>query len=178
MSDVLCRSCGGPNLSVFLSLGDLPLSDGFIAESKLGEQEPRYPLDVAFCSDCALVQILKTVPPEELFDADYPYFSSVTDSLLKHSEKNVNERITERHLGSQSLVVELASNDGYLLQYYQAKGIPVLGLDPAPGPVDVARKKGHRILARFLWSGSGRGPGCSGTACGCHSRQQCVGTRR
>ncbi|HEY4210541.1 MAG TPA: class I SAM-dependent methyltransferase [Steroidobacteraceae bacterium] len=147
---VACRSCGGGDLSVFLSLGDLPLSDGFISEARLGEQEPRYPLDVAFCPDCTLVQILKTVPPEELFDADYPYFSSFTDTLLKHSEKNVNERIAERRLGPQSLVVELASNDGYLLQYYQAKGIPVLGIDPAPGPVDVARKKGIESLLAFF----------------------------
>ncbi len=145
-----CRSCGGRNLSVFLSLGDLPLSDGFISEAKLGEQEPRYPLDVAFCPDCALVQILETVPPEELFDADYPYFSSFTDTLLQHSEKNVRERIAERRLGPQSLVVELASNDGYLLQYYQAKGIPVLGIDPAPGPVDAARKKGIESLLAFF----------------------------
>ena len=145
-----CRSCGSPNLSVFLSLGDLPLSDGFISEAKLGEQEPRYPLDVAFCADCSLVQILETVPPEELFDADYPYFSSFTDALLKHSQNNVNARIAERRLGPQSLVVELASNDGYLLQYYQAKGIPVLGIDPAPGPVDVARKKGIESLLAFF----------------------------
>src|SRR5262249_53680856 len=129
---------------------NLPLSDGFISEGKLSEQERRYPLDVAFCSDCALVQILETVPPEELFDADYPYFSSFTDTLLKHSEKNVNERIADRRLGPQSLVVELASNDGYLLQYYQAKGIPVLGIDPAPGPVDVARKKGIESLLAFF----------------------------
>ena len=145
-----CRSCGGRDLSVFLSLGDLPLSDGFISEAKLSEQEPRYPLDVAFCADCSLVQILETVPPEELFDADYPYFSSFTDALLKHSEKNVNERIADRRLGPQSLVVELASNDGYLLQYYRAKGIPVLGIDPAPGPVAVARKQGIESLLAFF----------------------------
>ena len=149
-AEARCRSCGGADLSVFLSLGNLPLSDGFLAESKLGEQEPLYPLDVAFCPDCALVQILETVPPEKLFDADYPYFSSFTDSLLRHSQHNVAERIDERELGPQSLVVELASNDGYLLQYYQARGIAVLGIDPAPGPVEAARNKGIESLLAFF----------------------------
>jgi len=145
-----CRSCGSPNLAIFLSLGDLPLSDGFLEARQLVDNEPRYPLDVAFCSSCSLVQILETVPPEELFGADYPYFSSFTDTLLRHSEANVTERISERKLSGNSLVVELASNDGYLLQYYQAKGVPVLGIDPAPGPVAAARKKGIDTLEAFF----------------------------
>jgi len=145
-----CRSCGSQDLSIFLSLGDLPLSDGFLEARQLVENEPRYPLDVAFCSSCSLVQILETVPPEELFGADYPYFSSFTDTLLRHSEANVNERVKERRLGGDSLVVELASNDGYLLQYYKAQGVPVLGIDPAPGPVAAARKKGIDTLEAFF----------------------------
>jgi SAM-dependent methyltransferase len=145
-----CRSCGGGDMTVFLSLGNLPLSDGFLEASQLSEEEGRYPLDVAFCPDCALVQILETVPPEKLFGADYPYFSSFTDTLLRHSEANVRERVTERKLGPQSLVVELASNDGYLLQYYRERGIPVLGIDPAPGPVAVARGKGIESLQAFF----------------------------
>ena len=145
-----CRSCGSPDLAIFLSLGDLPLSDGFLEARQLVDNEPRYPLDVAFCSACSLVQILETVPPEELFGADYPYFSSFTDTLLRHSEANVTERISERKLSGNSLVVELASNDGYLLQYYQAKGVPVLGIDPAPGPVAAARKKGIDTLEAFF----------------------------
>jgi SAM-dependent methyltransferase len=145
-----CRSCGSKDLTIFLSLGDLPLSDGFLEARQLVENEPRYPLDVAFCSSCSLVQILETVPPEELFGADYPYFSSFTDTLLRHSEANVNERIQERKLGRESLVVELASNDGYLLQYYKAQGVPVLGIDPAPGPVAAARKKGIDTLEAFF----------------------------
>ena len=72
---IRCRSCGGMHLRVFLSLGNMPLSDGFLASGDLQREEPRYPLDVAFCPDCALVQILETVPPERLFGADYPYFS-------------------------------------------------------------------------------------------------------
>jgi SAM-dependent methyltransferase len=147
-----CRSCGGKDLSVFLSLGNLPLSDGFLEARQLVENEPRYPLDVAFCASCSLVQILETVPPEELFGADYPYFSSFTDTLLKHSEANVKERLAERKLNGNSLVVELASNDGYLLQYYQAAGVPVLGIDPAPGPVAAARAKGIDTLEAFFGS--------------------------
>ena len=145
-----CRSCRGENLSVFLSLGNMPLSDGLLAADDLGQQEPRYPLDVAFCPDCALVQILETVPPERLFGADYPYFSSFTDTLLKHSAANVEARIAERRLDGSSLVVELASNDGYLLQYYRARGIPVLGIDPAPGPVAAARDRGVDTLQAFF----------------------------
>ncbi len=145
-----CRSCGGEDLRVFLSLGDMPLSDGLLAPEDLAREEPRFPLDVAFCADCALAQILETVPPEQLFGADYPYFSSYTDSLLRHSAANVAARIGECHLDGNSLVVELASNDGYLLQYYHAHGIPVLGIDPAPGPVAAARARGIETRQAFF----------------------------
>jgi len=128
----------------------MPLSDGLLAPDDLQREEPRYPLDVAFCPDCTLAQILATVPPEELFGADYPYFSSFTDSLLKHSAANVAARIEERRLDGSSLVVELASNDGYLLQYYRARAIPVLGIDPALGPVAAARARGVETLQAFF----------------------------
>jgi SAM-dependent methyltransferase len=128
----------------------MPLSDGLLEPTQLVDDEPRYPLDVAFCSGCALVQILETVPPEELFGADYPYFSSFTDTLLRHSESNVKQRVEERSLTRDSLVVELASNDGYLLQFYRDRGIPVLGIDPAPGPVAAARAKGIDTLQSFF----------------------------
>jgi len=146
----LCRSCGGRDLRVFLSLGDMPLSDGLLTAEELQQEEPRYPLDVAFCPACALVQILETVPPERLFGADYPYFSSFTDTLLRHSAANVAARIAEQRLDGNSLVVELASNDGYLLQYYREQGIPVLGIDPAPGPVAAARERGVDTLQAFF----------------------------
>ena len=145
-----CRSCDAERLRLFLSLGRLPLSDGLLAADRLDQPEPRYPLDVAFCEGCTLVQILETVPPEELFGADYPYFSSFTDALLRHSEANVERRIAERGLGPDSLVIELASNDGYLLQYYQAHGVPVRGIDPAPGPVRAARARGCVTLVGFF----------------------------
>ena len=146
-----CRACGSQRLETFLSLGDLPPSDAFIAPEALAEVEARYPLDVAFCHACALVQILHTVPPEELFAADYPYFSSVIDALVRHAADNVAARIAERRLGPNSLVVELASNDGYLLQHYLAAGIDVLGIEPTPGPAAAARDKG--IDTRQLFFG-------------------------
>ena len=137
-----CRSCGSGQLSTFLRLGDLPHSDGLLRESDLEQQEPRYPLDVSFCGDCSLVQILDTVPPSTLFGDDYPYYSSFSDALLEHSRENVEGLIAGRGLGPGHLVIELASNDGYLLQFYQRRGIEVLGIDPAKGPVEAARAKG------------------------------------
>ena len=145
-----CRSCDGSDLHVFLRLGDMPLSDGLLRDLSAVASEVRYPLDVAFCAECSLVQILETVDPEELFKGDYPYFSSFTDTLLEHSRKNVEALIAARQLGPDSLVVELASNDGYLLQYYAAAGIPVLGIDPAVGPVEAARKRGIPSLCEFF----------------------------
>ena len=152
----ICRSCSSRDLDVFLKLGKLPLSDGFLFDHEIealdaaGKQEARYPLDVAFCKSCTLVQILETVAPEELFGQDYPYFSSFTDALLAHSRANVEELIVSRKLDSASLVVELASNDGYLLQYYAAKNIPCLGIDPAPGPVAAARERGIESIEAFF----------------------------
>jgi SAM-dependent methyltransferase len=145
-----CRSCGADGLESFLSLGEQPLADGLLRADDLTRPEPRYPLEVAFCPSCTLVQILYTVPPEELFGGDYPYFSSFSDALLEHSRKNVEARIAERGLGGDSLVVELASNDGYLLQYYQQAGVAVLGIDPAPGPAKAAIERGIPTMVDFF----------------------------
>lgn len=145
-----CRSCGGRELLPVLSLGALPLSDGFLTEVELARPEPRFPLDVAFCPTCTLVQILDTVPPEILFGEDYPYFSSVSATLLAHSKAHVAERLPELPPGPDRLVVELASNDGYLLQFYREAGVPVLGIDPAPGPVAAARAKGIETICDFF----------------------------
>jgi SAM-dependent methyltransferase len=145
-----CRACGSARLETFLELGDLPLSDGFVASAEEARDAKRYPLDVAFCHDCTLVQILDTVPPAELFGADYPYFSSFTDTLLKHSRENVQARIAEQGLGPNSFVIEIASNDGYLLQFYKEAGVPHLGIDPAPGPVKAALAKGIDTRLAFF----------------------------
>ena len=145
---VSCRSCGGSALEVFLDLGTTPLADRLVEDRDA--EELTFPLEVAFCSDCSLVQILETVPPSVLFQEDYPYYSSFSPALLRHTRENVEALITERRLGPDSLVLEPASNDGYLLRNYVEAGIPVLGIDPAEGPASEAQKKGVRTINTFL----------------------------
>ncbi len=145
-----CRSCGRVGLEPVLDLGPMPLSDGLLTAEQLSEPEGRYPLEVAFCPDCALVQILETIPPEKLFCEDYPYYSSFSDALLVHSRENASELILSRGLTSASLVVELASNDGYLLRNFVEHGIPVLGIDPAEGPARAADKIGVPTMNTFF----------------------------
>jgi SAM-dependent methyltransferase len=128
----------------------MPLADGLLRQEDLERPEGRYPLDVAFCGDCSLVQILEEVPPEVLFCQDYPYYSSFAETLLEHSKQNVHNLIESRSLGADSLVIELASNDGYLLQYFAEKGIPVLGIDPADGPAKAAVAKGIPTMCTFF----------------------------
>ena len=137
-----CRSCGATGLVVFLDLGVTPLADRLLDEARLAKEEPRYPLEVAFCGRCSLVQILEEVEPEQLYADDYPYFSSFSDHLLQHSRDNALGLIESRGLGSDSLVVELASNDGYLLKNFVERSVPVLGIDPAEGPAKVAQAAG------------------------------------
>jgi SAM-dependent methyltransferase len=133
-----CRSCGSDDLEVVLDLGSSPLADRLLTRADLAKTESRYPLQLAFCHDCSLAQINYTVAPEELFGNDYPYFSSVSDALQVHTKGNVKELIEQRALGPENLVVEVASNDGYLLKHYQQAGIKVLGIDPAEPPARAA----------------------------------------
>jgi SAM-dependent methyltransferase len=148
-----CRSCGSPNIEPFLSLGETPLANGLLSDEGLQGHEPTYPLDVAFCAECSLVQILATVRPEIVFGDDYPYYSSFSDTVLEHSRKNAERLIASRGLDGKSLVVEVGSNDGYLLQYFVKEGIPVLGIDPAPGPAKSAREKGISTMCTFFGKG-------------------------
>jgi SAM-dependent methyltransferase len=144
-----CRACGS-SLEPIMSFGDTPLADRLITADRL--TAPRFiaPLNLALCTACALVQITHTVEPEILFGGDYPYFSSVSASLLEHSRQNALELIERRALHAGSLVVELASNDGYLLRNFVGKGIPTLGIDPARGPAEAARKAGVPTLSAFF----------------------------
>ncbi len=148
--DSACRSCGSTSLHSVLDLGVVPLADGLTRAEDLSRAEQRFPLEVAFCDDCALVQILETVSPELLFCDDYPYYSSFSPYLLKHSKENVESLIERRGLGPESYVVELASNDGYLLKNYVNAGIPVLGIDPADGPAAAAEAVGVPTLNAFF----------------------------
>jgi len=145
-----CRSCGQQELDTVLDLGQTPLADRLLTTEQLQEPEPVFPLEVGFCSGCGLMQILETVPPSVLFCEDYPYFSSFSDELLRHSRDNVLDLIKTRKVGSNSLVVELASNDGYLLKNYVEEGISVLGIDPAEGPAKQAEKIGVPTLNTFF----------------------------
>jgi SAM-dependent methyltransferase len=145
-----CRSCGSSRLEPVLDLGSTPLADRLVTSDQLAAPEPTFPLAVVFCPDCGLMQIRETVPPEVLFCEDYPYFSSFSDALLRHSRENVLELITARGLGPDSLAIELASNDGYLLRNYLDRGIPVLGIDPAEGPAREAEKLGVTTLTTFF----------------------------
>lgn len=145
-----CRSCGNSDLEVVLDLGMHPPSDALLRDEHLALEEPRYPLTVAVCAGCGLMQIREDVEPDELFCNDYPYFSSFIPSLLRHSKQNVDELVEMRGLNHDSLVVELASNDGYLLQYYLERGIGVQGIDPASGPSQAAEERGVPTLNTFF----------------------------
>jgi SAM-dependent methyltransferase len=145
-----CRSCENDALETFLDLGNKPPSDRILTEQMLSQSEPFYPLEVAFCPQCSLVQILETIPPEDLFTDGYEYYSSFIPALLEHSRENVLDLIQSRKLNANSFIIEPASNDGYLLKNYVEKGIPVLGIDPAPGQVEAAEKIGVPTLNAFF----------------------------
>jgi SAM-dependent methyltransferase len=147
---LVCRSCGEAGLDVVLSLGRTPLANAYLTSDQLDQPEATYPLEVAFCPRCALVQITETVPPEKLF-REYLYFSSFSDTILRHAEEIARRLIADRALDGKSLVVEVASNDGYLLQYYRRAGIPVLGVEPAVNIARVAQEeRGIRTLCEFF----------------------------
>jgi SAM-dependent methyltransferase len=147
-TETTCRICLSSKLNPILSLGKTPLANSLLKDASQ-QAENRFPLDLVFCSDCSLVQITETVNPEVLF-SDYVYFSSFADTTLKSAEKLVNRLITERKLNDSSLAAEIASNDGYLLQYYLRAGIRVLGIEPAQNIASVARKKGIDTIAEFF----------------------------
>ncbi len=149
-TETTCSVCGHDRLSPIMSFGETPLADRLLTEARLTEPEPRAPLDLAFCSRCTLVQITATVSPEVLFCEDYPYFSSVSRTVLENARENALDLITRRGLGPESLVIEIASNDGYMLRNFTARGIPVLGIDPAEGPVEAARRAGIPTLRTFF----------------------------
>lgn len=146
---VCCTSCGEKGLRPILDLGLMPRSDGLL-EAKADARETLMPLRLGYCPTCTLVQLLETRRPDEMFGDDYFYFSSFSEDLLTHSKANADELITSRGLGAGNLVVEIASNDGYMLQNFKAAGVPVLGIDPAPRPAEAAREKGIDTIVDFF----------------------------
>ena len=145
-----CRSCGAEELLPVLDLGQTPLANRLLTANQLDQDEPTFPLELVFCAECTLVQITETVSPEVLF-GDYVYFSSFSDTMVAHAKQLATTLIPSLNLGPNSLVVEAASNDGYLLQHYQARGIPVLGVEPAANVAQVAvEKRGIRTEVAFF----------------------------
>jgi len=132
-----------------LDLGSMPLANALVAADELDEPEDRFPLALAFCSECRLAQITEPVSPDLLF-RDYAYFSSVSDAMVEHARRLVDEVIRRVGLDKASLVVELASNDGYLLQHYVEREIPVLGIEPARNIAEVAAARGVPTIAEFF----------------------------
>ena len=153
----LPRMCIAMKRMPILSFGRTPLADGLLTLEELGAPEITAPLDLVFCPDCSLVQITETVPPEILFCRSYPYFSSVSKSLREHFAKQCERDHREARPERDSLVIEAASNDGYMLRNFVANGIPVLGIDPAEGPVTHGQRARRQQYARFLHRGAGEG---------------------
>ena len=154
-STPLCRFCNAPLGFTFVDLGMSPLCESFINEDQLNQMEPFYPLHVYVCDHCFLVQLEEYVAPEDIF-SEYAYFSAYSDSWLAHAKAYV-DMVTERFaLDHTSSVVELASNDGYLLQYFVQKGIPALGIEPAANVVKAAEERGVDTLIEFFDAGLAR----------------------
>jgi hypothetical protein len=145
-----CRSCNSPLLHVILDLGEQPISNGLLSSRDQMRREKRYPLQVALCEECSLLQVTETIPPAVLYQQDYPYFSSSSPALLEHAATISRRLIRERALEPTSFVVEIASNDGYLLRNFVGQGIPCLGIDPAVGPATQSVRNGVPVLNDFF----------------------------
>jgi SAM-dependent methyltransferase len=150
-----CRFCGTPLTHVFADLGMSPLANSFLREEELGQMEPFYPLRALVCHECFLVQLEDYETPDAIF-SDYAYFSSYSTTWLDHARHYADMAIERFGLGEGSRVVELASNDGYLLQYFVERGIPVLGIEPAANVAKVAQEKGIRTMVKFFGRATAR----------------------
>jgi len=151
-----CRSCGSDDIRPVLSLGSAPLANRLPSLDASGPPDPRYPLDLCVCAACSLAQLSDTVPPEVLFH-DYPYLSSFSDTMIEHARGLAAMLIQRCSLDANTLVLEIGSNDGYLLQHFAAAGIPVLGIDPARDASDHAKRRG--VPTRQLFFGAATADG-------------------
>jgi SAM-dependent methyltransferase len=149
MTATNCRFCGAPLEHVFADLGMSPLANSYLTPDEGNGMEPFYPLRALVCASCHLVQLEEYEPPEHIF-GDYAYFSSYSTSWLDHSRRYVEQMVDQFALDGSSHVVELASNDGYLLQYFHQRGVPVLGIEPAANVAKVALQKGIPTLVEFF----------------------------
>ena len=144
-----CRSCGSKHGELVVDLGIQPLANNLLLAADLEKPEPKFPLRMADCHSCWLLQIVDLVPPVQLF-SEYLYFSSFSDLMLSHAREAASRYVKEFNLDSSSLVVEVASNDGYFLQYFKALGVPSLGIEPAANIAKVAVEKGIETLVEFF----------------------------
>jgi SAM-dependent methyltransferase len=151
-----CRFCANPGLKSIVDLGMSPLSNSFLKPAQLTNMEPFFPLHLLVCDECYLVQLEACEDPTAIFDSDYAYFSSFSEMWLKHAKCYVDKMVEQFGFGKESLVVEIASNDGYLLQYFAAKGVPVLGIEPAGNVAAEAVKKGIPTEVAFFGAERGR----------------------
>jgi SAM-dependent methyltransferase len=149
MKETTCRFCGALLEAEFADLGMSPLANSFVHPEKVNAMEPFYPLHALVCGKCFLVQLEEFETPKEIF-SDYPYFSSVSKGWLKHSCRYAEQMVERLGLDERSQVVELASNDGYLLQFFSKRGIPVLGVEPAANVAEVAEEKGIPTVVKFF----------------------------
>ncbi|WP_022662589.1 class I SAM-dependent methyltransferase [Paucidesulfovibrio longus] len=145
-----CRFCNTPLSHQFIDLVGSPPSNSFLSSEQLNEPETYYPLKLFVCRECHLVQIDEYKKSDDIFSSEYIYYSSYSTSWLRHAEQYVEMIARRLDLGPQSLVMEIASNDGYLLQYVAARGIPCLGVEPAVETSEVARSKGIEVLNEFF----------------------------
>lgn len=151
-----CRFCSSDNLNLFIDLGMSPPSNSFLTIEQLNSPEVYFPLKLWICKDCFLVQIDEYKNAREIFNNDYAYFSSYSTTWLKHS-KNYVDMISKRlDLNSESLAIEIASNDGYLLQYFKEKSIPCLGIEPTANTAKVAKEKGINTLTEYFTEGQAK----------------------
>jgi len=157
-----CRFCGQQVRHTFVDLGMSPLCESYLSTSQLNQMEPFFPLHVFVCENCFLVQLQEFVSVESIF-GEYAYFSSYSESWLAHAKKYTEQMIERFQLGRKSQVVELASNDGYLLQYFVVAGIPALGIEPAANVAAAAIKKGVPTLVRFFNQESAKELSAQGT---------------
>jgi SAM-dependent methyltransferase len=155
MRTTSCRFCATPLRHVFADLGMSPLANSYLSEEELGQMEPFYPLRALVCDQCFLVQLEDYETPDVIF-SEYAYFSSYSTTWLEHSKRYADMAIERFGLDERSQVVELASNDGYLLQYFVERGIPVLGIEPAANVAAVARENGIRTLVKFFGRATAR----------------------
>lgn len=147
--NLTCRSCGSPRLEPVIDLGGQPLANNLLRPEDLAKPEPKFPLEMCVCTTCWLMQVTHVVPPVTLF-SDYVYFSSFSDQMLRHAREAAVRYIAEKTLGPSSLVVEIASNDGYLLKNFVQAGVPSLGFEPAANIAEVARKTGVETRCEFF----------------------------